>query len=83
MAPYPCRYAIEIERDQGVIPHYLPGENTAPIEFSEANGTPYEAGRGGGITMMPEYKNVIQKWRMENLTYEERIGDGIPAGNRR
>ena len=83
MDPYPCRKAIEIERPDGAVPHYLPGQNSAPVEFAEANGIPYEAGRGGGITMLPEYMEVVAQWRMENMSYEERMGDGIPAGNRR
>ena len=83
MSPYPCRCAIEIEREEGEIPHYLPGQNPAPVEFAEENGIPYEAGRGGGITMLPEYMDIVQAWRMENMTYEERMGDGIPPGNER
>lgn len=83
MTPYPCRPATEIERPEGEIPHNMLGESTYGREFADNNHVPYEAGRGGGITMLPEYWDVVRQWELENMTYEERMGDGIPFGNRR
>ena len=76
MDPYPCRPATEIIRPAGEVPHNLPGESTYAVEFSEMLGVPIEAGRGGGITMLPEYMDVVRDWREENMTAEERNGDG-------
>ena len=76
MEPYPCRPATEVPREAGDVPHNMPGESTYAAEFSEIYGVPVEAGRGAGMTMMPEYFDVVQEWRMNNLTEEERLGDG-------
>ncbi|PCJ41751.1 MAG: hypothetical protein COA71_06990 [SAR86 cluster bacterium] len=76
MQPYPCRPATEVVRAPGDIPHNLPGESTYAAEFSEMLGVPMEAGRGGGITMLPEFMEVVREWRNENMTAEERNGDG-------
>ncbi len=76
MQPYPCRPATEIIRAEGDVPHNLPGRSTYAVEFSEMLGVPIDAGRGGGITMLPEYMDVVREWRNENMTAEERNGDG-------
>ncbi len=76
MEPYPCRPATEIVRAEGEVPHNMPGESTYAQEFSDIYGVPVEAGRGGGMTMMPEFFDVVQDWRMNNMTREERLGDG-------
>lgn len=76
MEPYPCRPATEIVRAEGEVPHNMPGESTYAQEFSDIYGVPVEAGRGGGMTMMPEFFDVVQEWRMNNMTREERLGDG-------
>lgn len=77
MEPYPCRPATEIVRAEGEVPHNMPGESTYAQEFSDIYGVPVEAGRGGGITMLPEFFDVVQDWRMNNMTREERLGDGL------
>jgi hypothetical protein len=76
MQPYPCRSATEIPRVEGEVPHNMPGESTYAQEFSDIYGVPVEAGRGAGMTMMPEFWDVVQQWRMNNMTREERLGDG-------
>ena len=76
MQPYPCRPATEIVRPEGEVPHNMPGESTYAQEFSDIYGVPVEAGRGAGITMMPEFFDIVQEWRMNNMTREERLGDG-------
>ncbi len=77
MGAYPCRPAIEVPREEGDVPHNNIGESPYSADFAELYGIPYEAGRGGGITMYPEYKDFVRQWRLENLTEEERLGDGI------
>lgn len=58
--PYPCRPAIEIVRPKGIVPHHLPGQNTALTEQSTAHGVPLEAARGGARTALPEYAAYMQ-----------------------
>jgi hypothetical protein len=59
--PYPCRYAIEIERPRSVVPHRLPGTNQASEEFAKRHNIPLEAVRGGAATAMPEYLDTLRK----------------------
>lgn len=54
-APYPCQAEIEIDRPEGVIPHYLPGENPFLSEWAAKHHLPLEAARGGAETMYPEF----------------------------
>jgi hypothetical protein len=54
MTPYPCEPVVEIVRDPGVVPHYLPGRNPFIAEFGEAFGLPREITRGGADTALPE-----------------------------
>ncbi len=77
MGAYPCRPAIEIPREEGDVPHYNIGESPYSQDFAELYGLPYEAGRGGIDTAYPEYMDIVRQWRLENLTEEERLGDGI------
>ncbi|MAM71060.1 MAG: hypothetical protein CMP91_07970 [Gammaproteobacteria bacterium] len=77
MAAYPCRSATEVPREAGDVPHYLPGESPYSVDFAQLYGIPEEAGQGGGNTMRPEYMHYVREWRLENLTREERYGDGI------
>jgi hypothetical protein len=59
--PYPCRYAIEIERPRSAVPHHLPGANHASDEFAKRHNIPVEAVRGGAATAMPEYLDTLPK----------------------
>jgi hypothetical protein len=45
----------EINREQGYVPHHLPGSNTFLREFAEKHTLPFEPTRGGAETMYPEY----------------------------
>ena len=40
MTPYPCDPVIEIVRDPGFVPHYLPGQNPFLAEFAETHHLP-------------------------------------------
>jgi hypothetical protein len=58
---FPCTIVNENISDK--IPHFLPGKNPWLKEFSEQEGLPYEATRGGAETMYPEYRT-----KMKNMT---------------
>jgi hypothetical protein len=59
MDPYPCEIVVEILRPEGVVPHFLPGQNPFLEEFARAHRLPYEATRGGAETALPEYAEKI------------------------
>jgi hypothetical protein len=46
MTPYPCDAVVEVVRDPGFVPHYLPGQNPFLGEFGEHYHLPREATRG-------------------------------------
>ena len=52
--PYPCEPAVEIERDAGFVPHYLPGKNPFLEEYAQRYGLQLEDAMGGASTMYPE-----------------------------
>jgi hypothetical protein len=55
-----CDYGPEVPpRQDGRIPHYLPGTNPYLREFAEWYGLPFEATRGGADTMYPEYRRTL------------------------
>jgi len=60
MTPYPCEPVVEIVRDPGFVPHYLPGQNPFIAEFGEAHGLPPEATRGGAATALPEFAETLR-----------------------
>lgn len=60
MGAYPCESVEEIIREEGVVPHYLPGTNPFLTEFASKNELPQEAARGGAETMYPEYQNRLK-----------------------
>jgi hypothetical protein len=53
--PYPCDPVEEVSRPAGQIPHYLPGANPFLTEWTTKYHAPPEAGRGGAVTMYPEF----------------------------
>jgi hypothetical protein len=57
--PYPCESVVEVVRDRGVVPNYLPGQNPYLKEFANRFKLPYEATRGGSETALPEYARKI------------------------
>ncbi len=59
MAPYPCRPAVEVIRERGAVPHYLPGENPFLKEYGERYKVPFTATRGGAETALPDYLDVL------------------------
>lgn len=60
MAPWPCEPVDEVDRPEGVVPSYLPGQNPYIFEFAARYGVPPQASRGGAETMYPEYRKKIQ-----------------------
>ena len=61
--PYPCTSVEEVAREQGVVPHHLPGTNPFLKEFGEKYNIPLEATLGGPATMYPELPRKIQRER--------------------
>jgi len=63
MGPYPCRPAIELDREIGEIPHWMINSEESMMgreEFAERWGIPVEATRGGTHTALPEYIDVVR-----------------------
>jgi len=60
MTPYPCDPVIEVVRDPGFVPHYLPGQNPFLGEFAETYGLPRAATRGGAHTALPEFAETLR-----------------------
>jgi len=60
MTPYPCEPVIEVVREPGFVPHYLPGKNPFLREFGEHYGLPPEATRGGAATALPEFAEKLR-----------------------
>ena len=61
LAPYPCKEVVEVPREPGEVPHYLPGENPYTTEFARKQNLPIEATRGGAETALPEFAKKIRK----------------------
>ena len=57
--PYPCQPAVEIERQPGEVPHYLPGQNPYVAEFAKKHNLPVEATHGGAETALPEFAKKV------------------------
>jgi glyoxylase-like metal-dependent hydrolase (beta-lactamase superfamily II) len=54
--PYPCESVVEIPREKGEVPNYLPGKNPFLTEFRDRFKLPAQAVHGGAQTMYPEYR---------------------------
>jgi hypothetical protein len=50
---------VEVVRDRGLVPNYLPGQNPYLKEFANRFKLPYDATRGGAETALPEYARKI------------------------
>jgi hypothetical protein len=53
--PYPCTVVREVERPDGLVPHYMPGTNPHLRDYAKYYRLPYEATRGSAEKMYPEY----------------------------
>ena len=60
MTPYPCEPVVEVVREPGFVPHYLPGTNPFLNEFGEHYHLPREATRGGAATALPEFAETLR-----------------------
>ena len=60
MTPYPCEPVVEVVREPGYVPHYLPGQNPYLAEFGEHYKLPPAATRGGAATALPEFAETLQ-----------------------
>ena len=60
MTPYPCEPVVEIVRDPGFVPHYLPGTNPFLKEFGELYHLQPAATRGGAATALPEFAETLR-----------------------
>ena len=61
MAPYPCQSVIEVQREDGDVPHHLPGKNPYLTEYANKHNLPVEATRGGAETALPEFQKKLKK----------------------
>ena len=53
--PYLCDIVTEIDRPQGEVPHFLPGQNPFLSEHAERYNLPMEGVLGGAETMYPSF----------------------------
>jgi hypothetical protein len=58
--PEPCEPQVEIPREEGAVPHYLPGTNPFLNEVTQRYNIPLETVRGGAATMYPEYRKRLK-----------------------
>ena len=58
--PEPCEPQVEIPRQVGAVPHYLPGENPFLGETTRHYNIPLETVRGGAATMYLEYRKRLK-----------------------
>ena len=58
--PYPCSARVEIDRPQGFVAHFLPGQNPLIAEFRKSLGVPIEAAQGGAESLYPEYEQKLK-----------------------
>jgi hypothetical protein len=59
LSPNFCISSVEIDHPKGWVAYHLPGQNPWLEEYSQRNGIPYEAVRGGAATMYPEYQKKL------------------------
>ena len=59
--PYPCTVVEEVDRPEGVVPSYMPGENPYLSEFGQKYDIPLEATMGGAASMNPELARKIER----------------------
>ncbi len=59
--PYPCRGVVEIYREPGVVPNWLPGKNPILHDWADTYRIPREAALGGAKYTRPEYVLELRK----------------------
>lgn len=77
MAQYPCSVDAEVNRPEGEIPHYLPGQNPYVNEYAAKNHLPMEAVLGGAETMYPEF--MVKMRSLPNATMPPPTPPATPA----
>ncbi|HVZ61232.1 MAG TPA: hypothetical protein VG892_10655 [Terriglobales bacterium] len=75
--PNECIYSVETEHPRGWVPHYLPGKNQWLHEWSDITGIPYEAMRGGGETMYPEYQKKMARMPVPPPRTNEEVKEAV------
>lgn len=63
IGPYPCDAVVEVVRDRGIVPNYLPRDKHTLAEFAAKFNIPYEATRGGAYTALPEFGRQLASQR--------------------
>ena len=58
--PEPCEPQVEIPREEGAVPHYLPGTNPFLNEVTQRDNIPLETVKGGAATMYPDNPEEAQ-----------------------
>jgi hypothetical protein len=57
---WPCESVEEVDRAKGIVPHYMPGDDTHLKEFADKAKLPLAATLGGAATMYPEYQQKLK-----------------------
>ena len=58
--PYPCEAVVEVDRPEGYVPHYLPGQNPFAEDFAREVGLPLSLTMGGAETALPEAQELLR-----------------------
>lgn len=56
---YPCRPAVEVPRESGVVPHEAFKNDGASEEYAKTYGLPLSGVRGGANTALPEFMDTF------------------------
>lgn len=75
----PCTPAFEGAKDDGSVPHILPGKNTATDELMRLYHIPVEAALGGAQTMYPEYRKKLKDTYVRPDKCPANCGPAAPA----
>jgi hypothetical protein len=79
--PYPCTVIEEVDRPEGVVPHYLPGKNPFLTEWGQKYNVPQEAAGGGAASMHPELEKKILKDRNQRAGNQGTGNKGKPSAS--
>jgi hypothetical protein len=58
-----CKSVVEVDRPEGIVPHFPLGENPYIDDFRKRLGLPASATRGGMETLYPEFVDVLKSDR--------------------
>jgi glyoxylase-like metal-dependent hydrolase (beta-lactamase superfamily II) len=83
MPPYPCTSVQEIDREKGVVPHYLPDMNPWLTDYASKYGIPFDVVTSGAASMYPEIRARIQAGTAPPRPTAETIPPSVLTGTAR